>query len=597
MTGGTQHRWILALLCLLLAAHAVWLWIFSEAVYAGPDAAGYFTPARLIATEGTASLHPTSPAEFLGYHWLDGGDGRFYVRYPLGLPVILAAVATIGGPFAAQSFSRLLATLSVLVFFLLARRSVRPDIALAGTLVFATFPVLNEQALLGFAHIPVTVFLLCGLLLVELWLERPRAWLALLGGACLGILPTLRYPAAVLGMGVVAYAILGARSEGQRRQIPFLLLGATAPVGAVLLYNQLVFGGPLRTAYDLSREQAAFGVSYLLRNGLGYAKTLARNAGFTVLLGTLGITMMILGRDRGRGLLLISLIATTTAVYAAYYWPSDIRFLLPTLPLFLLAALSFVDSLADAPQRRAVLTGYVALHLLVAVPDGVTRMRQLGRRIDVAAVTVDGVEHTVPRGAVIVAPHAVQTLLDPYGRWKLAEWSLLWPFAPFEGPPGVPPPFGPQGERQASPFQPDKAKALRAAYGGLDQPTTYRAVLRDLFAWAERDTIYWISTPEWIDAMRPHLEKVARFDLIGQLPPAESDHGLPRAGVRPAFWLPELPLNVYAITPAAPAPSRLPSCTNPLRRTRIPAAPIHRLAGRQRASVHGLPRGGGPTRD
>jgi hypothetical protein len=560
VTGETRDRRIPVLLCLLLVAHAAWLWIFSGALYAGPDAAGYFTPARLIATEGTPSLLPASPAEFLGYHWLDGGDGRFYVRYPPGLPVILAAADAIGGSYAAQSLSRLLATLSVLVFFLLARRWVRPGIALAGALIFATLPVLNEQALLGFAHVPVTAFLLTGLLLVELWRERPRAWLALLGGACLGVLPTLRYPAFVLGAGVVAYAFLSAHSAAQRRQLPLLLLGASLPIAALLVHNERVFGGPLRTAYDLSREQSSFGLSYLRRNAVGYAGTLARNAGLVVLLGMLGMAALMLGRGRARGLLLLGLIATTTALYGAYYWPfTDIRFLLPTIPLYLLAALCFVDGLAEARQRRAVLGGFLALHLLVAVPDGVARMHQLGARIDVAEITVDGVEDAVPGTSVIVAPHAVQTLLDPFGRWKLAEWSLLWPFDPPSGPPGVPLPVGPQGERRASPFQPGKGKALRSPYEGLDQPATYRAVLRDLFAWAGQDTIYWIGQADWIDAMRPHLEGAVRFDLIGRIPPPGSEDRLPHTAVRPEFWVPELPLNVYAVTPALREPSRTPS--------------------------------------
>ena len=581
MTRDFPRRHVL-LLGLMVAVHAAWLWAFSGPVYAGADAAGYFTPARLLVTEGTTSLHPASPAEFIGYHWLDGDDGRFYVRYPPGLPLILATADSLGGSTAAQAVTRLLATLSVLLFFLLARRWVGSRLALAGTLAWVTLPVLNEQALQGFSHVPTVTCLLAGLFFVEMWRERPRPWLALLTGLFLGTLPAIRYPAVLLGLGVGLYALLGSRSSPHRRQFTYLLLGAALPISALLVYNQLVLGGPLRTAYDFTREQSSFGLAYFSRNLLGYAGTMVRNAGAIALFGTIGMAVLAAGRQhRSRGALLLGLTATVTAMYTAYYWPlTDIRFLLPILPLFLLAALCFVAGLRRGRIRRVTLMVFLGLHLLVALPDGALRMQSLGRRIERATLLIEGVALSIPTGSVIVAPHAVQTLLDPYRSWKLAEWTLLWPGQLPPPPPEVPAPINRAGERQASPFQPRKGEKLRAPYAGLEEREKYQAVMRDLLAWSRRDSIYWIAERAWIEAIRPYLDGLVRFDQMGRIPPPELDERLRRLGRQRQFWIPDLPLELYSVTPtgtstiarprpgagalesdrqAPPGPSRTPS--------------------------------------
>ncbi|MDH3734140.1 MAG: hypothetical protein OEU54_11425, partial [Gemmatimonadota bacterium] len=521
----------------------------STGVYSGPDAAGYYTPARMIAAQGTMVLRPESSAQFIGYHWLDGGDGSFHVRYPPGLPTLLAPAYRIGGPAGVRALNAVLALAGVVILFLIARRWVPEPLALAGAVASATLPVLNEQALLGFSHVATGTIFLGALLAADIWRERPRALTALAGGFLLGVLPTIRYPAILLALGVGLYQLGGARTPAHRRSIGLVALGAALPIGALLIHHWIVHGSVLETGYALSGEDRAFGLAYFRRNLFGYIGTLGRNGGAIVLFGTIGMLAMLRRSEtRARGILTLGLAASASALYASYYWPgTDIRFLLPVLPLWILGAVALLDEPESRRWRRYFLLGFLTLHLLVAIPDGLRRMTRLSDQANRAAIALAGVRASVPAGSVVIGPHAVQTQLEPYGEWKLAEWTLLW-VGPLPDPGSrAPQSFDVRGRRQHSPFQVGKADSLRARYRGLEPEARLEAVLDDLFLWAEGRGVYWIADEAWIGAVEPLLTDVARLEPLGRIPPTPSgpDARIPGAGG--GFWLPDLPLDVYEV--------------------------------------------------
>lgn len=526
-------------------AQAAWLWAFSAGVYAGPDAAGYYTPARMIAVEGTTVLRPDSPAQFIGYHWLEGEGGRFHVRYPPGLPALLAPAYRIGGPAAVLVLNAALAIAGVILLFLLARRWVPERLALVAAACYATLPVLNEQALLGFSHVATGTVFLAALLAADAWRERPRSTLAVATGLLLGALPTIRYPAALLAFGAALYVLAGARTPAHRRGLGLVVLGALLPVGGLLAHQAIAYGSPFGTGYALSGEDRAFAPAYLARNLFGYVSTMGRNAGAIVFFGTIGI-LALLRRPatRARGVLTLGLAAATFALYASYYWPgTDIRFLLPALPLWILGAVALLREPEDPRRRQGLLVAFLALHLVVALPDGWRRMAHLSEQAERAAVTLRGVRASAPPGSVVIGPHAVQTLLEPYGEWKLAEWTLLW-----AGPlpdPGTRAPraIDDAGRRQHSPFQVGKAEELRAPYRDLQPAEKMAAVLEDLFRWSEGRGVYWVAGPEWIADVEPFLSGVARLERVGRIPRDGEPVGEPGG----SFWLPDLPLDVYVV--------------------------------------------------
>jgi 4-amino-4-deoxy-L-arabinose transferase-like glycosyltransferase len=90
-----------------------------------------YVPARLLADEGRSWQTPASPVQYLNVHFLETADGRYFPRYPQGVPVAIAAVRKLAGADAALALNLLLASLLVFAVYLLAEPLVAPLAALA----------------------------------------------------------------------------------------------------------------------------------------------------------------------------------------------------------------------------------------------------------------------------------------------------------------------------------------------------------------------------------------------------------------------------------------------------------------------------------
>jgi hypothetical protein len=178
------------------------------------------------------------------------------------------------------------------------------------------------------------------------------------------------------------------------------------------------------------------------------------------------------------------------------------------------------------------------------VGDAVPRTRRVGRFADRTQTVRSEVLAAVPAGSVVVAPPAFESLLEYDGRWKLAEWSLLWvgPLPPL--PSGVPEPVTRDGKRQPSPQQPGKGEALRRKYATMSESARMQAVLGDAVKWAGAAGTYWIGTDDWTSAVARIVGPRVRFERVHRIAAGVPD------GARPAermWWLPELPVNVYRV--------------------------------------------------
>lgn len=529
----------------LIAGFALWLFSFWGPAPVGADAPGYFVPGRMLATEGTTVLRPDSPAQFIGRHWLDAGDGRFVGRYPPGFPFLISLLYRAGGPTAALIINPCLATIAVLLFYLLARRWVSPWLAVAGSAVVAALAPVSEQALLGFSHMATMTALLGSIYFFDRWRERPSAANAMAAGFLMGIIPTIRYPEAIFTMVLGVAAILSARSPEHRRGLLFLIAGGALPVTGMFIYQNHLFGSPLATGYGLTMEQTAFAFHYFVSHFIGYLGTLARNAGPAVLLGSVGMVVMIVrSATRARGILLVALAGPITLAYMAFFWPfADVRFLLPTLPLYVLAAIWLIDQVQQERMKRLALTVFVGLHAAIAVVDGVPRTRRIGRFADVAQTVRSELLAIVPAGSGLVAPPAVEALLEYDGRWKLVDWSLLWKGPPPPTPSGVPQPIGSDGKRQVSPQQPGKAAALRQKYASLDEAARMQAVLTDVIDWAAGAGVYWVGEEAWTKEVSAVVGPRIRFERVHGIASPSRD----AADGEAIWWLPELPVNIYRV--------------------------------------------------
>ena len=535
---------------LLAVATALWLFAWWEPVPTGADAPGYYVPARMQATGSSTILVPTSPVQYVGGHWLDAGDGRFVSRYPPGVPFLASLLYRAGGAEVAPALNLLLAALLVFLVVVWARRLVALWAALAAGTIFASLAAFAEQSLLGFSHLPTATALLAAVLFADRWHDGARRSDAFLAGLFAGLLPALRYPEALLTLVIGLWALLHVRSARHARTLPVMIAGALVPVALVLAYNTRLFGSPLATGYALTGEAGGFGAGYLARHAVPYLTTLARNLGPSMLAG--GVGMLLLWRREGttgRGSLLAALVASMTVAYMAFFWPfADVRFLLPTLPLWVVAGVWLATQTSTQRRARLLVAALLGAHAVIFAADSLPRTRRIARFADRMRLTSDAVRRTVPPGSVVIAPGPFQSLMEYRGDWKLAEWTLLWtgPLPP--RPTGVPSARTNDGKLQPSPDQRGKGATLRRKYEGLDEGARVRAALDDAFAWAGGAPVVWIGDDRWTSSagalVAPgyRLERLASIEAGGDsTPPA-------------AWWLPSLPVGVFRVVPANGAP-------------------------------------------
>lgn len=510
--------------------------------FAGPDADGYFAQARMIAFEGRTTFEPEVPARYLGMHWIEKPNGEFVSRYPAGFPVLLAAVWKLFGRDATFYLNPLMASLTVGMIFLLARRWVGDGPALCAALIQAAYLTANHHALNSDSHTATAFFLIGGVLAFDRWDASGNRALAFLGGLALGMVPAVRYAEAAAGLGAAAFVFWIWRRPERRNGIPWAVAGAAGPVLLTAARNQIQFGAPWRTAYALTGE-SSLSLEYFRRNWSGYLDTLSTSGvGLFFVLGLLGMLVMLRDPERRPfASLLLGAVGGVTLVYCCYYIPGQggmgARFLYPTLPLYLVPAMLL---LRDVLPRHgflaalAVLTGVQALH---AAQGTTARLEAAHAAVERSAAAVVALEDSVPHGSVILGDRRVHEQIHFTGQWKLADSALLGVggsriggrrrgagrpggfgagrrpaggFQPGGDGPGGPPDFGRDGP---SPMQHGKGQELRAEYSALPPRERSRRVLADLRDWAGDQEIYWVGPESQADSLPFASEPVLRVEL------------------------------------------------------------------------------------
>ena len=552
----------------LVAARFVCIASFHQPALSGPDASGYFTQAKALATSGQTYLEPTSPLQFVGPHWLDGGDGRYFAKYPPGFPLLLAVPYALSGPTASLWVDPLLVSGALLGLFLLCRLWLGPGWGLVATALMATNPLVNQHAVAGFSHTAVAFLLVWGIYALARWTRDDSwPWLAL-AGLCVGAIPTARY-AEVLYVGAFAlYVALHLRHTARnwRAALPGAA-AAALPMAWLALRNQLAFGAFWRTAYAISGEQTGFGLQYFAAHWAIYLETLGGSGvGLLFGLGVIGVAVLVTQRQtRTRAILLAALILPTTLLYMAYYFGGDNmsqRFLLPTYYLYVVGGVWLLKILGDAVGRPAVA---VAVVLALSLPWGLSRsLDTLSHRAQVDSHLValtDSLAGYVPDGAIVLADRTVGQHLDVLSLWRVGHAEVLLNGGQLRRGPGaqmrtgggaVAVPDGSQRGRVAGSDQRgDRPNPM--AGGGEERWSKYRElsdgkrarkVLADLRQWAGSEGRAFVLVPgeDHLESLREELEAhvVARFDL----PTAEID-GKPGgdarsvpAGRRPGRMMP-----------------------------------------------------------
>ncbi len=176
-----------------------------------PDDNGYFAQGSLLAQTGHTYFEAESDAQFIGMHWLVTPKDQYISRYPPGLAVAIAIVYKALGYKASLWVNPALSVLALVAVFLVARRLTSGGWALLATAMLAMNPQFVHHALSGDSHIGVTCMLAWTIYFLVRWWQAPSIVSILLAGLSFGCVPTIRYPDAVMALGVGAFLVLTIR--------------------------------------------------------------------------------------------------------------------------------------------------------------------------------------------------------------------------------------------------------------------------------------------------------------------------------------------------------------------------------------------------
>lgn len=421
------------LVIILTVVHFISLASFYAPAISTPDAQGYFTQARLIAREGTTHIEPASIVQYLGPHWYPNEQQEYFTTFPPGYPLLLAGVYLVSGYRGAIFLDILLASLCLLLLYRLSSRIISRMSALIIMLIFMFNPVFNEHALFADSHIPVLFFLLSGLVLYYKFKDNGSLFYAFLSGLFIGCLPSFRYADSLISAGFMFYILLyTVKQKHSIKQFLTILTGFLLPVLLLLIHNYSAFGSLFRTAYGIPESQPVFGINYLLMyTGEYISKLMDEGAGIIFLPGLAGLLYFSIRRDtREHGLLASLLIVPVTLLYMSYCWPPDpqsMRFLLPTLPFYVMTGVGLFDTLEITGKliRNTILTVILGITLITGIPDSLDRLHRLNLNNRILSGITKSVRENIKPGSLVIAPEGINQQLDLIGDWKLADPNIL----------------------------------------------------------------------------------------------------------------------------------------------------------------------------
>jgi hypothetical protein len=534
--GGVAPALVFILVATAFIAFNVFL--FRPAL-TGPDAHGYFMQTRLLAETRGTGFTPGSPVQYVGAHWLATGPDRVDPVYGPGFPALLLPGYLVAGPTGALATNLVLAVLALIAMFVLVRRLAGGWWAVAATTMLAVLPVVNQQVHWGGAHIAVTCLFLWGLVFLRQWSESGGVLPALGAGLMFGSIPAVRYPEAVLGIGFLLWLILHL-GQGRRwvGSALLALVAAALPLALLLFNNQQTWGDWLTTGYAQTGEQVAFSLAHLTRNALPYLRRLLFDgAGPAFVTGAVGVMTLWFARGRRRlGLTLFIFVLAPTLIYFAYYWPPDpmsMRLLLPTLPVYIIAATLLLHLITRRSEITGAIIGTVLL-LLTAVwgaPGALARVKQLSEQGQATLVITDMVKRHVPPGAVLVGTGEQLAHMDFTGDWKLADLTITAPSAP--------PAPGSEGTGNSDVRARIRNPLALPDYENAAGPEALRRFARDCTDWAgDSGETWWLVPDEHLERMRKELRRVGKLVEEDNYSPPMHPAGAPGGRLVLCRWTP-----------------------------------------------------------
>ena len=342
--------------------------------------------------------------------------------YPPGLPLIMAGLIKLFGPFGAFIVVPLLGCLAVLAMFFLARRIGGSACGLLAAMLFTTSPIFLNQLREPMSDVPVTAWWLAATLLIA----TPTAAGAFGGGlaasAAIMTRPNLVAVAAVIGIFVLVDSSVRIRTR--LAHAVWFAMGALPGCVALAFLNRSLYGSPFESGYGSTAE--LFKISYLGANLASYPRWLIETETPLIALALLAPWLI----RTSLSWLLLAISAAVCLSYA-FYLPFDnwtyLRFLLPAIALLFVLTSAVVLALSERLNSYFFRWAVAALCLAVMA----SRWDSAGMRPPAAndrrfAVVGEFVRDELPQNAIFLSMQHSGSIRYYSGRMTL-RWDLMNP--------------------------------------------------------------------------------------------------------------------------------------------------------------------------
>jgi hypothetical protein len=374
----------------------------------GIDENAYLVGGRNMAEHLTPGFKPDSPYAFVGPMWIQGTNGWYYPKYPIGVPLLDAmAIWAAGGHnnLAACYVSPVCAAGAVLGMFLLARTLAGSVCGLLGAMLLASNAPLLQLALVPSSHAPDILFVTSGMLALLCWWRSGGWWLGIGTGLLLGYAVTIRYTEGLLLLPLALACLLTLRDRHWRAAVP--LIAWLIPVIALAVFNRL--GSGHWTGYDSTHESTAFTVAEF-RSKWDFTVSELNGYGMLLVLplGLLGM-LVLLEQNWKVGLTLLLWFVPSLLLYNAYYWGEQmggVGYMRLFLTIFPAAIAAAVWLLGAVSSRAPVAAGIFAL--LVAAEGVHTALPEMASQY-----THNQVQADTARRFIAAAPGVVRRSDQP----------------------------------------------------------------------------------------------------------------------------------------------------------------------------------------
>ncbi len=469
----------------LLAAAGFFAVLHAYWVPADPnvDENAYLVSGKLLAATGSPGFVPPDPYALVGKMWIGTADGRFYPKYPLGQPLLVAAATETLGLSAAFAVNPLLMALALLGVFLLVREAAGSPAGLLAMLALALSPVVLAETNDPDSHAASLAFTVWGMFLLLRWWRTGKPGAAALAGLLLGYSAIVRYTEGLLLLPLLLVVLfrVGRGPAGVERRRSFgaaavLLAGWALPIAAQVAFNLRALHS--LTGYDTTHESTAFSTGYFAHNWQLTARQLF-TLGLPLVLPLAVIGLAVLAwRQRPLGIVLWAWLLPNLLLYTAYYWALEndgvnfLRFFLSVFPPLVLGLGWLLTRPLPGPEwLRRWAQPVAALALVLACGAYGAREiapllasdradRRAARAVGEAALA------NAPAGSAIFGPQNALLALQYAGDYRLYSRTLFVRRAIQE--------LGQIDPKRPNALQPERAQALFQRLGSLSNPELLR---------------------------------------------------------------------------------------------------------------------------